>query len=89
MKNLDKKEWDFSAGEKYAIKWLEDNDFEVVINKRYISKTIFSVTKNGVTDNFNLPLGDEKINYKKVMEQFAKNFELYCELKKLREQVRK
>lgn len=89
MKNLDKKEWDFSNGEKYAIKWFEQNGFEVIINSRYVSVTIFTVTKDGITDKFRLPDGDGKINYKKFMEQYGKNFKILCELQELRKLANK
>ena len=80
MVNLDKHEWDFSSGEKYAIKWLEKHGFEVTIVKRYISKDRLKVSKDGITVKFDLPLGDAKINYKGVMEQFDRYWTMYCEL---------
>lgn len=82
MKNLDTKEWEFTEGEKYAIKWLEDRGYDVVIEKRYISKTIFIISKDGVSYKYHLPLGDSKIKYKGIMEQFEISFELYSKLKK-------
>ena len=84
MRNLDKHEWEFCKGEKYAIKWLEEHGFDITIKKRYISKTKIEVEKDGTVYDFSLPLGDPKISYKKVMEQFEKNFAMYCELQKLR-----
>lgn len=87
MINLDKHEWDFDNAEKYAVQWLEDHGFDVVLKKRYISKDIFEVSKDGVTDTFELPLGDKKINHRKIMEQFGKNFALLCELVALRQQA--
>ena len=78
MQNLDKKEWEFSAGEKYAIRWLEEHGFDVVLEKRYISKDIFRVSRDGLTDKFQLPLGDHRIDYRGVMDQFDKHWALLC-----------
>lgn len=84
MKNLDKHEWEFDKGEKYAIKWFEDRGFDVTIKRRYISKTIFEVTKDGVTDNFQLPQGLSSVDYKQVMEAYGKSFDTLKELVELR-----
>ena len=88
MTNLDKHEWDFSAGEQYAINWLEEHDFEVTLNKRFVSVDRFTVSKNGVTDEFRLPVGNPDIDYRSLMEQFGKNFELLKELTALRKQIK-
>lgn len=87
MVNLDKHEWDFSNGEKYAISWLEEHGFDVTINKRYISKDDMTVSKDGISDKFSLPLGNPKINYKNIMEQFDRNWKMLCELQKLKTQA--
>jgi len=80
MNNLDKHEWTFSNGERYAIKWLEENGFEVILEKRFISCDRLTVIKNGIEYKFRLPLGDKRINYKKIMEQFENDFEIYTRL---------
>ena len=88
MTNLDKHEWDFSKGELYAINWLEEHGFEVILNKRFVSVDRFTVSKDGVTDEFRLPVGDPNIDYRRLMEQFGKNFEMLRELTALRRRVR-
>ena len=88
MTNLDKHEWDFSEGEQYAINWLEEHGFEVTLNKRFVSVDRFTVSKDGVTDEFRFPVGDPNIDYHRLMEQFDKNFEMLRELTALRRQVR-
>lgn len=80
MQNLDRKEWEFTQGEKYAIEWLEEHGFDVILEKRYISKDIFRVSKDGLTDKFQLPLGNHKINYCGVMDQFDKHWALLSAL---------
>ena len=88
MTNLDKHEWDFSEGEQYAINWLEEHGFEVTLNKRFVSVDRFTVSKDGVTDEFRFPVGTPNIDYHRLMEQFDKNFEMLRELTALRRQVR-
>ncbi len=43
--------------EKYAIKWLENHGFEYEIKKQYMSKTVFELTKDGLTYKWELPYG--------------------------------
>lgn len=85
MKNLDKHEWDFSYGETYAIRWFENHGFETVLKRRSITADQFVVTKNGVSYQFRLPLGNKKIQYRKIMEQFERDFELFCEIERRRD----
>ena len=73
---------------QYAINWLEEHGFEVTLNKRFVSVDRFTVSKDGVTDEFRLPVGDPNIDYRRLMEQFSKNFEMLRELTALRRQVR-
>lgn len=87
MIDMSKAKWEISKEEKYAAQWFEDNGFDAVLEKQYISKTIFTVTKDGVSDKWELPQGLPKINLKKVMEQFKTNWDMLCELQRLRKQV--
>lgn len=88
MRNNDKKEWAFDKHEKYAIAWLESHGFDVVVEKRYISKDIFTVSRDGVADRFELPLSDESIDYGKYLVQYEKSFDMLCELQRLRAEVK-
>lgn len=88
MIDISKAKWDFSKEEKYAIKWLEDNGFEGRIEKQYVSKTIFTISKNGVTTKFELPQGVVFKNIASYMEQYKRNWELTCELHRLRKEVK-
>lgn len=80
--------WDFSKEEKYAIEWLNKNEYNGKIVKQYISKTIFEIEKDGVTDKFELPQEIEFKNIKGYMEQYKKNWEMLCELQRLREEAK-
>lgn len=82
MKNLDKHEWEFN-GEKYAVRWLEGHGYDVAIEKRFATVTYIKATKDLVSLQLNLPLGNPKINYRKIMEQFDRDFALQSEILKL------
>lgn len=79
--------WDFSKEEKFAIEWLNDNGFSGKLEKQYVSKTIFTIEKDDITETFELPQGIKNMNISKYMDQFSKNWKVLCELQKLRKQV--
>ncbi len=85
MTNLDKHEWDFSKGEKYCIRWMDEHGYALTIRKRFISKDYCTMEKDGHAMEFDPPLGDEKINYKRVMEGLESQFSMSRELVVLRE----
>lgn len=86
MIDTSKAKWDFSKEDKYIFKWLEENGFDAVLEKQYISTLHVTVSKNGVTDHPRFPSG-MKYDVKSYMEQYGKSFEMLCELSKLRAEV--
>ena len=80
--------WDFSKEEKFAIKWFEDNGFTGKIVKQYVTKTIFEISKDGITDRFELPQGVVFKNIKGYMEQYRRNWSINLELRNLRNKVK-
>ena len=76
--------WDFSKEELFAIKWLEENGFEVELKEQFVSKTKFIVRKDNIADNFDLTQGLKKMNMRQYMQQYKRQFEL---LKQLKEKV--
>lgn len=80
--------WDFSKEEKFAIKWFEDNGFTGKIVKQYVTKTIFEISKDGITDRFELPQGVVFKNIKGYMEQYRRNWSINLELRDLRNKVK-
>lgn len=88
MINTDKAKWDLSKEEKYAIKWFNENGFDGELVKQYISKTKFTVSKNGVTDNFELPQGYENMNIAKYMDQYMHSFLMKCEIEKMKSELK-
>lgn len=73
--------WDLSKEEKYAVKWFNNNGFDGELDKQLLSKTKFNISKNGVSDTFELPNGLEKVNIKNVMSDYARSFDMLCKLK--------
>lgn len=76
--------WDFSKEEMFAIKWFEENGFEVELKEQFVSKTKFIVRKDNIADNFDLTQGLKKMNVKQYMQQYKRQFEM---LKQLKEKV--
>lgn len=74
--------WDLSKEEKSVIKWFDDNGYNGKILKQYVSKTVFEISKDGITDKFELPQSIDSKQIKNYMEQFQKNWDVLCELKK-------
>lgn len=85
MIDITNAKWDLSKEEKSVIKWLDDNEYNGKILKQYVSKTVFEISKDDITDNFELPQGIDFKQIKSYMEQFQKNWDMLCELKKLRQ----
>lgn len=85
MIDITNAKWNLSKEEKSVIKWLDDNKYNGKILKQYVSKTVFEISKDGITDNFELPQGIDFKQIKSYMEQFQKNWNMLCELKKLRQ----
>ena len=89
MIDISNVKYDFSKEEEYAIKWFNDNGFDGKIIKQYVSKTIFEISKDGMTNKFELPQGIAFKNIKGYMEQYRQNWNLLCELQILREKIKK
>lgn len=87
MIDISNAKWDFSKEEEFAIKWFKENGYSGKIIKQYVSKTIFEISKNGVTDRFELPQWIVFQNIKGYMDQYRQNWELLCELHRLRSEA--
>ena len=86
MIDLAKVKWVLSNEELYAIEWFEKNGFSGSLDKQYMSKSKFTVTKDGVTDKFELQLG-YSYDIASYMEQYGRSFKQLCELTRLRAQL--
>ena len=79
--------WDFSKIEEYAIKWFNENGFDGKIEKQYLSKTIFTVSKDGVADKFELHQDIKIKSIKKYIDQYMVNWNRLVELNELRKEL--
>lgn len=75
-----------SNEEMYAIDWFNKHGFEGTLDRQYRRKARFTVTKNGVTDKFEL-LCCEDYDIEGYMEQYERSFEMLCELTRLRTEM--
>ena len=82
-----KAKWNLSKEEKYAIHWFKEHDFDCVLEKQYVSKTIFTVSKDGTIDKFELSQGIAYNHLPNYMNQFFKNWNVLCELQNLRKMI--
>lgn len=67
-----------TRAEKYAEKWFTENGFEFELKKQYISKTKYLVTKDGITDDFELP--STVTDPKRFMAMYGETFKMRCEI---------
>ena len=88
MENMDKREWEFDPHEKYVIKSLEDLGFKVTIKKRYISKDKLVIEKDGWKYDAEIPLGQEGINYPRLMKSIVENWSMTKRLDAMRKEER-
>ena len=76
MIDTTKAKWDLSKPEQIAIQWFEENGFVGQIKKQYVSKTVFIVMKDGITDTFALPQSVTPKTINDFMEQYRKQFDI-------------
>lgn len=60
-------EWESSKDEQYAEKWWTDHGFTWKLIKRFISKSVYEVSKDGTTMNYEI-VNVENSNMKLRME---------------------
>lgn len=76
MIDTTKAKWDLSKPEQIAIQWFEENGFVGQIKKQYVSKTVFIIMKDGITDTFALPQSVTTKTINDFMEQYRKQFDI-------------
>lgn len=86
--NQDKHEWFPSSAEESVINKLIENGFSFVITKRYCSKTKISITKGDITMEAEFYTSLPKSADKGIAEGLLKDYDKYCELLALRQQVK-
>lgn len=82
-------EWESSKDEKYAEKWWTDHGFSWKLTKRFVSKSVYAVTKDDITVNYEIP-NNGKMDIKQLMEGpagFTHYWEMYLQCLKLRKEA--
>lgn len=83
-------EWDSSKDEKYAENWWTDHGFAWKLKKRFISKSVYEVSKDGTTLSYEIP-NVANMNIKDYMEGsagFVKNWEMNIKYQELLQQAK-
>lgn len=83
MIDLSNAKWELTDNDLYAIEWLKNHGFDVVLEKQYLSKTKYTVRKNGVVDKLYVPKGFN-LDIKSYMAQYENQFDLLCKIIKLK-----
>lgn len=82
MIDTSKARYEFSNAEEGFIKYLNDHGFEGRVERQYVNKTVFVITRNGVTDRYELQRETNvAAPYLKWFEQY---WDLKCEVHELR-----
>lgn len=79
-----------SEHEEYAINWFNAHGFTGRVIHQWVTETAFEVEKDGVTDSFRLTAtmqDKRKCNIKEYMEQFAKSFDMKCQIEKMKKEL--
>lgn len=82
-------EWESSKDEKFAENWWTEHGFSWKLMKRFVSKSVYAVTKDGVKLTYEIP-NDPNMNIRKFMEGssgFVHYWELNLQCLKLRKEA--
>lgn len=71
-----------SSWEKYAEKFLEKKGFTVKLVKQYNSKTVYDVSRNGLSERLEIPCAI--VDKKKYMDSVLNGFEMKEEIERLK-----
>ena len=81
------RKWAITKNEKYAEWWFKDNGFEFELVNQFVSKTVYKVSKDGITDKFELPSG--VTDPKGYMNMFDRSFNMLKEITVMKEKLSK
>lgn len=82
MEEVMKSQKDRTDAEKFCENWLTRNGYSWECKKRYISKSVYSVSKDGTTDT--VEICSTVTDAKKYMEMFSKSFTMLVEINRLK-----
>lgn len=76
-----------NKNEVYAEKWFEKNGFEYKLIKQYYSKTIYELSKDGLTYRWELPFGVTEM--KSYMNFCKKDHDMMIKIEQLKKELKK
>lgn len=79
-------EWEASPAEKYAEKYWLEHGFTTKLLKRYQTKSVYEVSRDGLTRKEEIP--DTVRRFGEYMKQFQKSWDMAVEVERLRRQLR-
>lgn len=89
MVDVSKAKSELSPCIKFVVKWFEDNGFDARLTTYNTSKTVFEVSKDGVSDRLEIPVSREKAEKMgDYMAFFAQSFNRKCENERLKQELK-
>ena len=61
-------EWEATKTELYAEQWWKEHGFTAVLDSRMLTKSVYKITKDGITDKYEIPMTVK--DRKRFMELF-------------------
>lgn len=78
-------EWEASPAERYAEKYWQENGFEVKLIKRYQSKSVYEVSRDGLTHKEEIPYTVRRFG--EYMRQFQKGWDMAVEIESMKRKL--
>lgn len=82
MKN---NEWEACEAERYAEKWWADHGFTVKLQSRYITKSNYEISKDGVTGTYQIVHATTGQYFSVMMKLFNEWWTLYSQIQIMQE----
>ena len=80
MKNND---WEACKAELFAEQWWKDHGFTAVLKSRFITRSDYTVSKDGVTGEYQIVHCIK--DHKAMMEHFQYHWGLLCQINQMKE----
>lgn len=78
-------EWDASPAERYAERYWQKNGFTVKLLKRYQSKSVYEISRDGLTRKEEIPYTVRKFG--EYMKQFQNGWDMLVEIERMKRQL--
>lgn len=88
MVDISKAKSELSAAIKFVVSWLDKHGFDAKLKVYNTKKTVFEVSKDGVSDTLEITASREKMDLiHSYMAAFEKAFALKCENQRLKKEL--